>query len=55
MLRTEYEAEWSLWERSLAGLVAPDDLARTKAADLAAIELGERLAYLPVFYAFARV
>jgi SAM-dependent methyltransferase len=55
MLRTEFEAEWDLWERSLAELVAPEDLARTKAADLAAIERGERLAYLPVFYALARV
>jgi SAM-dependent methyltransferase len=55
LLRAEFDAEWNLWERSLAALVAPDDLASVKAADLVAIEQGERLAYLPVFYALVRV
>jgi SAM-dependent methyltransferase len=55
MLRAEFDAEWDLWERSYAGLVAPDELARVKIADLEAIERGERLAYLPVFYALAKV
>lgn len=54
-LRSEFEAEWDLWARSFAGLVGPDDLARVQAADLASIERGERLAYLPVFYALVRV
>jgi SAM-dependent methyltransferase len=53
-LRGEFEAEWGLWERSFAGLVAPRELATVKAADLEAIERGERLAYLPVFYALAK-
>jgi hypothetical protein len=55
VLRAEFDAEWDLWERSYAGLVAPNELSRAKAADLEAIERGERLAYLPVFYALARV
>ncbi len=54
-LRAEFEAEWALWERSLAGLIAADELARVKAADLAAIEAGERLVFMPVFYALVRV
>ena len=54
-LQAEFHAEWSLWERSLAGLVPAGDLAGVKAADLAAIESGERLAFMPVFYALVRV
>jgi hypothetical protein len=54
-LRAQFDAEWALWERSLAGLVPTDELARVKAADLAAIEAGERLAFVPVFYALVRV
>jgi SAM-dependent methyltransferase len=54
-LRAEFDAEWALWERSLDGLVAPEEMARLKAADLAAIEAGARLAFMPVFYALVRV
>ncbi len=54
-LRAQFEAEWGLWERSLAGSVPPAELAQVKAADLAAIEAGERLAFLPVFHALVRV
>ena len=54
-LRAQFDAEWSLWERSLGGLVSPDELARIKAADLAAIQTGERLVFMPVFYALVRV
>jgi SAM-dependent methyltransferase len=54
-LRTEFEAEWALWEQSLAGLVLLAELARVKSADRAAIETGERLAFMPVFYALVRV
>lgn len=54
-LRAQFDAEWSLWERSLSGLVPPDELARIKAADLAAIQTGERLVFMPVFYALVRV
>ena len=50
-LRAEFEREWGLWERSLAGIVAPDELARLRAADQAAVESEERLVFMPVFYA----
>lgn len=55
MLRAEFDAEWALWEHTLVDLVPPDELARVKAADLAAIESGERLTFVPVFYAMIRV
>lgn len=54
-LRAEFEAEWALWQRSLAGLVPPGELACVQAAERAAIAAGERLAFLPVFYALVRV
>jgi SAM-dependent methyltransferase len=54
-LHAEFDAEWALWERSLAGLVPSGDLARLKAADRAAIESGARLAFMPTFYALVRV
>jgi SAM-dependent methyltransferase len=50
-LRAEFDREWGLWERSLAGVVPPDELARLRAADQSAIESGERLVFMPVFYA----
>lgn len=53
--RREFESEWALWERSLAGLVPAEDLARAKGAELAAIESGRRLSFLPVFFALVRV
>ena len=54
-LRAQFDAEWSLWERSLSGLVPPDEMARVKAADLEAIQNGKRLVFMPVFYALVRV
>jgi SAM-dependent methyltransferase len=54
-LRAEFDAEWALWEQTLASIVPPAELARLRAADLAAIEAGERLVFVPVFYALARV
>jgi SAM-dependent methyltransferase len=54
-LRAEFDAEWSLWERTLEGLVPPDELSRVRAMDMAAIETGERLVFMPVFYAMVRV
>jgi len=53
-LRAEFEAEWALWQRTLEGRVLPAELARVRAADLAATESGERLVFLPVFYALVR-
>jgi SAM-dependent methyltransferase len=54
-MRAEFDAEWSLWERTLASCVPPDDLALVKATDLEAIESGVRLVFMPVFYALVRV
>jgi SAM-dependent methyltransferase len=54
-LRTEFEAEWGLWERLLQGSVTPVELEEAKATARAAIDSGGRLAFVPVFYAFVRV
>lgn len=54
-LVAEFDAEWALWERSLAGLIPSDELARLKETDRAAIESGGRLAFMPTFYALVRV
>ena len=53
-MRAEFDAEWTLWERSLADLVPSQELVRVKALDLEAIESGRRLVYMPVFYALIR-
>ncbi|HSJ53513.1 MAG TPA: hypothetical protein VLC52_07160, partial [Anaerolineae bacterium] len=53
-LRAEFEAEWALWQQTLGDVVPPAELARARAADLAATERGERLVFLPVFYALVR-
>jgi SAM-dependent methyltransferase len=50
-LRAEFDREWGLWERSLAGIVPPDEMGRLRAADRAAVESAERLVFMPVFYA----
>jgi SAM-dependent methyltransferase len=55
VLRAEYAAEWALLERTLAGHVEPDELRRCQEAERAAIEEGSRLAFVPVFYALARL
>jgi SAM-dependent methyltransferase len=54
-LRREFEGEWALWQRTLEGQVPPDELARVKAAGKAAIEAGERLTFVPVFFALVEV
>ncbi len=53
--RAEFEAEWALWERTLAKFVPPHELVQVKAADWAAVESGERLVFIPLFYALVRV
>jgi SAM-dependent methyltransferase len=53
-LRAEIDHEWALWTRSLSGLVPPVELARVEAADRAAVESGERLVFMPVFFALVR-
>jgi SAM-dependent methyltransferase len=54
-LRLEFDAEWALWEKTLADLVPAEQIAEAKATSLAAIQSGERLAFLPVFYALVRI
>jgi SAM-dependent methyltransferase len=54
-LRAEFDAEWALWEASLAPFVPATEVARAQAADLTAIETGERLVFMPVFYAFVEI
>ncbi len=54
-LRSEFEAEWELWEQSLAGLVPAEELARAKAVCRQAVEAGHRLVYVPTFCALVRV
>ncbi|MCL7453697.1 MAG: methyltransferase domain-containing protein [Anaerolineae bacterium] len=54
-LRLEFDAEWALWERTLADLVPAGEINKAKTTSLAAIQAGERMAFLPVFYALVRV
>jgi len=54
-MRREFEAEWELWQRTLQDQVPPEELARARATGRAAIEAGERLIFVPVFYALVRV
>jgi SAM-dependent methyltransferase len=53
-LRAEFEAEWALMERTLAGIVSEDELRRYKQADWQAIEDGQRLIFVPIFYGIGR-
>lgn len=53
-LRAEFEAEWALMERTLAGIVSEDELKRYKQRDWQAIEDGQRLIFMPIFYAVGR-
>jgi len=53
-LRTEFEAEWALMERTLAGLVSEDELRHYKRTEWQAIEDGRRLIFVPLFYAVGR-
>jgi SAM-dependent methyltransferase len=53
-LRAEFEAEWALMERTLVGIVSEDELCRYKQVDWQAIEDGQRLIFMPIFYAVGR-
>jgi hypothetical protein len=53
-LRAEFEAEWALMERTLIGIVSEDELRRYKGMDWQAIEDGQRLIFVPIFYAIGR-
>ena len=54
VLRENFEAEWA-WIAHDAGVFVPEaELARARAQAQAAIEVGTRLVYLPLFYALAQ-
>lgn len=53
--RAQFDAEWALWEQSVAAFVPASALAQAKATDQAAIESGVRLTFMPIFYALVRV
>jgi SAM-dependent methyltransferase len=53
-LRAEFEAEWALMERTLTRIVSEDELQRYKRMDWQAIESGQRLIFVPTFYAVGR-
>jgi hypothetical protein len=53
-LRAEFEAQWALMEHTLAGMVSEDELERYKQVDWQAIEDGQRLIFVPIFYAVGR-
>jgi len=53
-LRAEFEAEWALMERTLAGMVDKDELRYYKQVDWQAIEACQRLIFVPMFYAVGR-
>lgn len=54
-LRAEIDREWALWERSLAGLISAQELAAVQQADRAAVASGERMVFMPVFFALVNV
>lgn len=53
-LQAEFEAEWALMERTLVEMVSQDELWRYKQLDWQAIEDGQRLIFVPVFYAVGK-
>ena len=49
-----FEAEWAMRERDLAGLVPPEELRRLRSADRQALADGQRILFVPTFYALGR-
>ena len=50
----EFEAEWAMRERDLAGILPPHELRRLREADRQALETGRRVLFVPTFYALGR-
>ncbi len=50
-----FENEWDTIERDLAGEMSPAELARFREIDKGASLRGERILFVPTFYAFGRV
>jgi len=53
--RTEFEMEWSVLEDDLQASLAPEVRERLRMLDWTARERGERVLYVPTFYAIGRV
>jgi SAM-dependent methyltransferase len=49
-----FEAEWAMRERDLAGLLPPEELRRLRSVDRRALETGQRVLFVPTFYALGR-
>jgi len=49
-----FEAEWRMRAWDLGDAIAPDELARLKEADRQAMERGERVLFVPTFYALGQ-
>ncbi len=49
------DMEWAVLQADLQGSVAPGVLARLRAAEAAAYQRGERILFVPTFYAWGRV
>jgi len=50
----DWEAEWAILEYDLEGSVTAEELARWKETDRRAWERGERILFVPTFYAWGR-
>ena len=50
----ERQSEWAVLESDLGGFIPAAELARMKAIDEAAWQSGERILYVPTFFAWAR-
>jgi len=48
---SEFEAEWAMREHDLAGIVSPRELRRLRSLDKQALAKGNRLLFVPTFYA----
>lgn len=49
-----FEAEWTMRERDLAGLISSDEMHRLRVADRQALADGRRLLFVPTLYAWGR-
>jgi SAM-dependent methyltransferase len=49
-----FEAEWAMRERDLAGLLPPEELRRLRSVDRQALATGQRVLFVPTFYALGK-
>lgn len=53
-LNAGFEAEWTMREHDLAGLLSPEELRRLRSLDRQALADGRRILFVPTFYALGR-